>query len=171
MYTAPRKRTFCSNSCRKRYENNRHADRHRAITGQDDAAPSEPSRIGERKLATKYFEAAPCEGPGCTNIIPASPYSTTRKRVFCSDACRRLDTTTRYVAGTCACGCEQPILGHKHKSGRRKFVDSRHYHRFRRERQLAETGIFRPVIERYLAGDAKTYYSPSTLPMVQASLA
>jgi len=102
-YPANRGRSFCSDDCRI----GRRRDANRRRAGRPAVAEPDP----ERQPATKYFEAAPCEGPGCSNVVPAGMYAPHRKRAFCSEACRERDANTMYVLGTCACGCGELVLG------------------------------------------------------------
>jgi hypothetical protein len=127
-------------------------------------------RYGDRKPTTRYFEAAPCEGPGCTNVIPAGDYPAQRTRSFCSDTCRNRDSASAYIVGKCR-HCSQDILGRKDETGRKQFCTDVHRYEFLRERVLGPTGCFRPLVEEYLGGDAKNNYKPSTLPTVQTSVA
>lgn len=143
----------------------------RSTAEQRAAVARTSGRFGDRPPTKKFFDATPCEGPGCPNIIPAGMYPAQRKRSFCSDTCRNRHTSAMFVVGTCKCGCGQPVLGRKDEVGKKQFADDGHYQRFVRERQLADTGCFRPQIESYMAGDAKIRYRASTLPTVQTSLA
>jgi integrase len=143
----------------------------RSTAEQRDALARNTGRFGDRPPSTKFFDAARCEGPGCQNIIPAGTYPAQRKRSFCSDMCRNRFTAKEFVVGTCKCGCGKPVLGRKDQVGKKQFVDDEHYGRFVRERQLGDTNCFRPLFERYIAGDAKTNYKAGTLPAVKSGLA
>ena len=125
---------------------------------------------GIRPPATRYFEAAPCEGPGCSNIVSAGQYPVQRKRSFCSNLCANRDAATKYVLGKCLCGCGQDVLGSKNKIGKKRFYDDEHRRHFHRERMLAPTGGFRPMVEQYLQVEAPIHYKPGTLSTVQTSV-
>jgi len=149
-------------------------------TSNDPPRPTAERRVagarghggnGNRPASTRFFEATPCEGPGCRNTVPAGIYSAQRKRSFCSDTCRNRLTAKEFVIGTCACGCGQPVLGRRNEAGIRKFTNEEHYYRFAHERQLGETGCFRASIESYMAGHAQARYKPGTLPMIQTAVA
>jgi site-specific recombinase XerD len=121
--------------------------------------------------AKRYYEAAPCEGPGCTNTVPPGFYPAQRIRSFCSKTCRNSDAACRYVIGTCLCGCGGQVLGHKKEAGKKLFCCDDHMRAYELERILSPTGPFRPLIEEYMATQAPNYYAPGTLHTVRSSLA
>ena len=118
----------------------------------------------------QYFDATPCEGPGCTNIVPAGLYSARRTRSFCSDTCRYRESANKYVVGTCP-QCGGPVRGLKGSKSNRKFCCNQHMLDNEAERILNPTDVFRPLIEEYMAGAAANYYATGTLPTVRVSLA
>lgn len=169
MYPLRRTRSFCSDTCRARNYMGAFIGRRGATAESVGAAVKFSGRFGEGQPRTKYFEAAPCEGPGCTNIVPAGVYSVQLKRRFCSRTCRKREKALGWVIGMCMCGCGQPVLGEKKEAGKRKFVDEQHYLWFMGERGLEETGCFRPLIERYIK-EAQSWYSPKSLVAAEGSL-
>src|ERR1035437_6910410 len=64
----------------------------------------------------RYYDSAVCEGPSCTNVIPAGFYPAQRTRSFCSKTCRGRDSSSRYVVGTCP-HCGGPVMGRKDEAG------------------------------------------------------
>ncbi len=122
-------------------------------------------------LAKKeYFDAAPCEGPGCTNIVPGGYFPSHRVHAFCSRKCRNREAASRYIVGICLhCGGE--ILGLKSEVGAKKFCCREHMLEHDTEQIMGATGKFRPLIEHYMATQAKNYYKQSTLHSVRSSLA
>ncbi len=129
---------------------------------------------GVRELE-RYFEATPCEGPDCKNIVPAGPYSARRTRSFCSDTCRRRDTAIKYEATKCLIGtcphCGGPVMGRKSEAGDKTFCCDEHWRAHVTEEILAPTGVFRALIEEYMSSAAANYYASGTLRTVRASLA
>lgn len=101
--------------------------------------------------------------------MPAGPYPVQRKRSFCSNLCANRDAATKYILGKCLCGCGKNVLGSRNKIGKKYFYDDEHRRIFHRERMFGPTGIFRPLLEEYLAVEAKVHYKPGTLPTVQTS--
>jgi integrase len=142
----------------------------RSTSEQRAVAARNTGRFGDRKPSKRYFEAAPCEGPGCTNVVPAGDYPAQRMRSFCSDSCRNRDSASAYIVGKCR-HCDQDILGRKDQPGKKLFCNETHRYEFLRERVLGPTGSFRPIVEEYMAGDAKNHYKASTIPTVQCSVA
>lgn len=123
-----------------------------------------------RRPPRVQWEAMPCEGPGCTNIIPAGLYAPQRLRSFCSTACSNRDASCQYMIGTCRY-CGGPIMGRKDHAGKKYYCCDEHWRTHTTERILGPTGPFRPLIEEYMAAAAANYYSPGTLPTVRVSLA
>ena len=117
-----------------------------------------------------YWEATPCEGPGCTNIIPAGLYAPQRLRSFCSTSCANRDAAFRYVVGACL-HCGGPVMGRKDEAGLKKFCSNEHKWAFDTEQILGPTGVFRSLIEEYMSAAAPNYYAPGTLSTVRVSLA
>jgi len=117
-----------------------------------------------------YFDATPCEGPGCSNIIPAGYYAPQRSRSFCSTACENRDFKTKYVVGTCL-HCGGPVKGSKDQKGIKKFCSNEHKLAFETERVLGPTSIFRPLIEEYMRTGVVSMYREGTFPNVRVSLA
>jgi integrase len=124
----------------------------------------------EYRPPRRYFEPMPCEGTGCTNIVPAGFYPAQRIRSFCSKSCRTRESFNRYVVGDCL-HCGGPIMGRKDEDGSKKFCSDEHMHAFDTEQVLSPTGAFRSLIEEYMRTGAANYYSPKTLPTVRVSLA
>lgn len=142
---------------------------------QSAQPPTAPVKNDGRFTATHrppkiYFDAAPCEGPGCTNIIPAGYYAPQRSRSFCSTACANRDFSTRYLIGTCL-HCGGSIRGRKDQEGVKKFCSNEHKLAYETERVLGPTDSFRPLIEEYLSAGAPNMYRQGTLPTVRVSLA
>ncbi len=132
------------------------------------------ARFSGRFTATRrppkvHFEATPCEGPGCKNILPAGDYAPQRSRAFCSKKCLNRDAATKYLIGTCL-HCGGPIMGRKDKAEKKKFCCNAHRVTFETERVLAPTGPFRPLIEEYMRSAAGNMYRAGTLPTVRVSL-
>jgi integrase len=119
----------------------------------------------------RYWEATPCEGPGCTNIVPAGFYPSQRMRSFCSGECRNRDAAHRYVIGTCLCGCGGDVLGQKNQVGKKLFVSDEHRKKYELDRIMGPTGPFRALIEEYMATQAPNYYALGTLHAVRYDLA
>jgi integrase len=116
-----------------------------------------------------YFDATPCEGPGCTNTLPAGYCAPQRSRSFCSKKCLNRDAATKYHIGTCL-HCGGPIMGRKDKAAEKKFCCNAHKLTFDTERVLSPTGPFRPLVEEYVGSAAGNMYRPGTLPNVRVSL-
>lgn len=145
-----------------------------AAAVQSAQPPTIPAKNDGRFTATHrppkiYFGAAQCEGPGCTNMIPAGYYAPQRSRSFCSTACANLDFRTRYVIGTCS-HCGGPVKGRKDQQGIKKFCSNGHKLAYETERVLGPTGTFRRLIEEYLCSGAPNMYRVGTLPTVRVSL-
>lgn len=151
--------------------NNPNLDPQRSTAEQRAAAAKSTGRFGERPPSTRFYEAAPCEGPGCKNIVPAGMYAAQRTRNFCCDTCRNRYEDKMYVVGICECGCGMEVLGRKQQVGKKKFYDDEHRRRYLYDRVLAPTGAFLPLVKEYMAGDAKNTYKASTLATVQSSVA
>jgi len=117
-----------------------------------------------------YFDTTPCEGPGCTNIVPAGFYAPQRSRSFCSTACENRDFSTRYLVGTCL-HCGGPIKGRKDQAGIKKFCSNEHKLAYETERVLGPTGNFRPLIEEYMRTGVVSMYREGTYPNVRTNLA
>jgi integrase len=117
----------------------------------------------------RHFDATPCEGPGCKNMVPAGLYSARRTRSFCSETCRRRETENKYVIGTCP-QCGGDVLGMKNAAERKTFCCDEHWRAFVTERVMAPTGIFRPLIDEYMDTAAANYYADGTLANVRVSL-
>jgi integrase len=137
-------------------------------------SPLPETRNDGRFTATRrppkiYFEASPCEGPGCKNILPAGYYAPQRSRSFCSQSCANRDAGTKYMIGNCL-QCGGPIMGRKDKAGLKKFCCNDHKLAFETERILGPTGPFRPLIEEYMRSGAISIYRSGTLPNVRVSL-
>jgi integrase len=118
----------------------------------------------------QYWEATPCEGPGCTNIIPAGLYQPQRTRSFCSKSCGYRDAGSKYIVGECP-HCGGPVMGRKDEVGIKVYCCDEHWRAHSTEQILGPTGVFRGLIEEYMATAAANYYSPGTLPTVRVSLA
>jgi hypothetical protein len=120
------------------------------VTGTKDPDPKFTSHSAKRvKTAKRWFEAGPCEGPGCTNIVPAGFYAPQRKRYFCSMTCSsRADS--KHVIGT-SIHCDGPILEPKVKAGVKKYCTQACRWLHKTEEMLEPTGSFRPIIEEYMA--------------------
>jgi hypothetical protein len=80
MYPARRTRHFCSDECRSRWHNRKNQP-HRTASERGDT--KHKGYFGVRPPETRYFEAVPCEGPGCTNIVPAGTFPAQLKHRFC----------------------------------------------------------------------------------------
>jgi integrase len=146
----------------------------RAAAAQSAQPPAIPVNNSGRFTGTHrppkiYFDAVPCEGPGCTNIIPAGYYAPQRSRSFCSTACGHRDFMSRYLIGTCL-HCGGPVRGRKDQVGIKKFCSNEHKLAYETERIFGTTGSFRPLIVEYLKSGAPNIYRAGTLPTVQSSL-
>jgi integrase len=135
-----------------------------------DATTSTGRYSANHKSAKCHWEATPCEGPGCTNIIQAGWYAPQRLRSFCSTSCANRDAGFRYIVGKCL-HCGGPVMGRKDFAGLKKFCSNEHKWAYETERILGPTGPFRAVIEDYMKTSAANYYSPGTLGTVRVSLA
>lgn len=142
----------------------------RSTPQQRATAARQTGRFGDRKPSMRYFEATPCEGPGCPNVVPAGDYPAQRTRSFCSDSCRNRDSASAYIVGKCR-HCGGDVLGRKDETGKKQFCTEAHRHEFLREQVLGPTGGFRPLIVEYMEGDAKNNYKRSTIPTVRTSIA
>ena len=118
---------------------------------------------------TRFWEATPCEGPGCLNMIAAGLYPPQRIRSFCSTSCRNREAGCRYVVGACR-HCGGPVMGRK-DAGDKLFCSIDHWRAYDEEQILGPTGVFRPLIEEYMATAAANYYAAGTLSAVRVSLA
>ncbi len=117
----------------------------------------------------RHFDAAPCEGPDCKNIVPAGIYPARRTRSFCSDTCRNRETATKFVIGTCK-HCGGDVLGMMNEVGKKLFCCDEHWRAHVTEHVMAPTGVFRPLIEEYMATAAANYYATGTLSNVHVSI-
>lgn len=117
-----------------------------------------------------HWDAMPCEGPGCRNVVPAGLYAPQRLRSFCSNTCSYRDASHQYMIGTCRY-CGGPIMGRKDYVGKKYYCCDDHRLAHSTERILGPTGPFRALIEEYMAAAAANYYSPGTLPTARVSLA
>jgi integrase len=147
----------------------------RAAPAQSAQPPAIPVNNSGRFTGTHrppkiYFDAVPCEGPGCTNIIPAGYYAPQRSRSFCSTACGHRDFMSRYLIGTCL-HCGGPVKGRKDQVGIKKFCSNEHKLTFETERVLGPTGSFRPLIEEYMRTGVVSMYREGTYPNVRTNLA
>jgi len=116
----------------------------------------------------KYQSAGPCEGPGCSQIVPAAEVSNRQKYRCCSRRCQRRkkdELASRHLIGSCRF-CGSPILGRRHE--KRLFCSWEHKCLYHSERMLEPTGSFRPIIEEYLSTVDR--YRPSSLAGVKTSL-
>lgn len=116
----------------------------------------------------KYQPAGPCEGPGCSRIVPAGTVSNLQRHRCCSRLCRRRrkdELASRHLIGTCKL-CNSPIFGKRHQ--KRQFCSVDHKCLFDTERMLEPTGSFRPIIEEYLKTVDR--YRSSSLGGVKTSL-
>lgn len=134
-----------------------------------DTTPSTSRFSATHRPPRCYWEASPCEGPGCTNIIPAGSYAPQRLRSFCSTSCCTRDAACRYVIGTCL-HCGGPVMGRKDLAGLKKFCCNEHRRAHEIEQILGPTGTFRPLIEEYMSTTAVNYYALGTLSNVAGSL-
>lgn len=123
---------------------------------------------GNNRPAKRYYDEAVCEGPGCSNIIPAGYYQPQRVRSFCSGTCRNREAACRYVVGTCL-HCCGPVMGHKNEDDK-QFCSKEHMRAHLTEQIMGPTGTFRPLIEDYMATGAANYYALGTLNTVRVSL-
>jgi integrase len=127
-------------------------------------------RFTSENRPKRYFDAGPCEGPGCTNIVPAGYYPAQRVRSFCSIRCSNREAASRYLVGTCQ-HCGGPVMGHRGDVGVKQFCCNEHKLAYETEQILGPTGPFRSLIEEYMSSAAPNYYRPGTLPTVRVSLA
>lgn len=157
LVTRAQKHYFCCEACNHRY-----------YKEHDKQRRSDPGRLpanrGPRHLHPRA--EGPCEGPGCTNVVPAAAVLGQQKRRFCSKRCMTRYHNHRYVIGTCL-QCNEPIFGPHSKEGKRKFCCGEHEDLFNAERTLGRTGPFRPMIESYLE---TADYAKKTLAGVKMTL-
>jgi integrase len=132
--------------------------------------PSDGRFTSTHRPPSRYWEAMPCEGPGCTNVIPAGLYAPQRLRSLCSTACANRDSSSQYIIGICRY-CGGPVMGRKDRVGKKYFCSDEHRRAHTTERILGPTGPFRALIAEYMSTAAANYYSPGTLPTVRVSLA
>lgn len=123
-----------------------------------------------RRPPKVYWEAMPCEGPGCTNVIPAGLYAPQRLRSLCCVVCANRDAASQYIVGICRY-CGGSVMGRKDRAGKKHYCCDEHRRLHNTERILGPTGPFRTLTEEYMATSAANYYSPGTLPTVRVSLA
>jgi integrase/recombinase XerC len=135
----------------------------------DYVGPHAGQFLPGRPTPRRFFEAAPCEGPGCKNVVPAGYDSASRTRSFCSSTCRQREASNKYVIGTCP-QCGGPVMGLMGTKHKKIFCCNDHMLAYETERILGATGAFRPMIEEYMATGAANNYSPGTLHTVRVSV-
>src|ERR1017187_6778870 len=127
---------------------------HDAVATPEVAGPASLTPVKDGRLtashgtAKVHWEAMPCEGPGCTNVLPEGLYAPQRLRSFCSTACGNRDASSQCVIGACLY-CSVPIMGRKDYAGKRHYCSDEHWRTHTTERILGPTGPFRPLIEEY----------------------
>ncbi len=141
-----------------------------AIEPPNSATPNTGRFDANHRPPKQYWEAMPCEGPGCANIIPAGLYQPQRARSFCSKTCVSRDSFSRYVVGKCP-HCGGPVMGRKDEAGIKVYCSDEHWRAHATEQILGPTGVFRGLIDEYMSTAAANYYAPGTLPTVRVSLA
>lgn len=142
-----------------------------AVAGPTSITHHNDGRFTSSRRPPKvHWDAMPCEGPSCTNVIPAGLYAPQRLRSFCSTACCSRDACYQYIIGTCR-HCSGPVMGRKDRAGKKYFCCDQHRRAHTTERILGPTGKFRAQIDEYMATSAANYYSPGTLPTVRVSIA
>lgn len=103
-----------------------------------------------------------CEGPGCSNFVPAGFYHPLAGYLTCSGECwiRRRTKGNRLLK--CGCGCGQEFLGRAERKpiDGKYFLSPRHYGDYLHKKYVEEMGgPFAELFEEYLEGFAKLHYS------------
>ncbi|MGA1984039.1 MAG: site-specific integrase [Acidobacteriaceae bacterium] len=114
-----------------------------------------------------HRDAGKCEGPGCSNIVPAGIVAGNQKRYFCSTACQREFHNKRYDLGPCI-SCGGTIWGQPYEKGIRKYCKRQCRIDHKAQGLIGRTGPFREVIETYLDEDDRQ--EKSTLVGARTSL-
>ncbi len=139
---------------------------------QEVTAPDHPPR---KRFGAWFRGAGACEGPGCTNIVPAGMVSGNQRHWFCSCDCRRhaknlrRKTYKQIVIGTCEY-CDGPITAtsEQNRAGAR-YCSNEHFRAAQYERIMQPTGPLRHELEEHIRN--ASHYSASTLPGVKTHLA
>jgi site-specific recombinase XerD len=126
-----------------------------------------------KRLNKRFHEAGPCEGPGCTNTVPAGKLYNHHVHVYCSHDCRRRAKNLRRkhhkkYLGTCEY-CQGPILSNGNTQAIHRFCSLEHYRASEADRIMLPAGPLRELLEDYTR--YTSHYADNTLPCVKTNLA
>lgn len=110
-----------------------------------------------------------CEGPDCSETIPAGRYLLRKKRFFHNTTCAKRFYESCHVVGTCLC-CGSDINDIPCHS-KRKFCSIEHRKNYYAGQLFtAKAGEFSDVLREYLEGTARINYRPGTWNSAQTNL-
>jgi integrase len=122
---------------------------------------------GSTMIPNRYRPDTPCEGPGCTNIVPAGLVMAQQKRAFCSPICRVGFHSHQHYCGNCEY-CGDPFYRAIDAVGVQKHCSREHRVLAEADLKQAPMGPFRSLVETYLA--TTTRYRGRTLNGVKVAL-
>lgn len=138
--------------------------------GEASASTGNREKRGAPKAAFNYRPDGTCEAPGCGKPVPGGTVHGNVRGYFCSDYCRRKAYNARRSSGQQCEQCHGPVPGNNDRSRNTRFCSRECANHFRQEKQMAGTGPFRELIEKYLA-EGTPHYTESSRKQARVQLA